>query len=173
LSGGSASLSPRAGRDYGIPVSGTMAHSFIQSYDDELTAFRAFAAAYPDNCVLLVDTYETLRSGLPNAIIVGREMKARSEKLKGVRLDSGDLAWLAQQARRMLDEAGLQDVKIAASNQLDEHVIKSLRDQGVPIYTASAQALSLGGPMPRWTGSISWPLRAGSHASSSPKRERK
>ena len=133
MSGGSASLSPRAGRDYGIPVSGTMAHSFIQSYDDELTAFRAFAAAYPDNCVLLVDTYETLRSGLPNAIIVGREMKARSEKLKGVRLDSGDLAWLAQQARRMLDEAGLQDVKIAASNQLDEHVIKSLRDQGVPI----------------------------------------
>ncbi len=123
----------RAGRDYDIPISGTMAHSFVQSYDDELTAFRDFAAANPDNCVLLVDTYNTLKSGLPNAIKVGKEMESRGHKLKGIRLDSGDLAYLAKQSRKMLDEAGLDYVKIAASNQLDEHVIKSLYEQQAPI----------------------------------------
>ncbi len=123
----------RAGRDYGIPISGTMAHSFIQRFDDELAAFRAFADVRPHDCVLLVDTYDTLESGVPNAITVGKEMKARGEQLKGIRLDSGDLAWLAKEARAMLDEAGLEDVKIAASNQLDERVIKSLLDQKAPI----------------------------------------
>lgn len=123
----------RAGRDFGMPISGTMAHSFVQRYDDELTAFRDFAEGQPDNCVLLVDTYDTLKSGLPNAIKVGKEMAERGEQLLGIRLDSGDLAYLAKQARRMLDDAGLDTVKIAASNQLDEHVIDSLLKQGAPI----------------------------------------
>ena len=123
----------KAARDYGIPVVGTMAHSFIQSYDNELSAFRDFAANRPDNCFLLVDTYDTLKSGVPNAITVAREMVQRSQQLAGIRLDSGDLAYLSKQARKMLDDAGLHDVKINASNQLDEYVIKSLLDQQAPI----------------------------------------
>jgi len=122
-----------AGKDFDIPVSGTMAHSFIQSYDDEITAFRAFSQSRPKDCVLLVDTYDTLKSGLPNAIKVGKEMEELGEKLSGIRLDSGDLAYLAQESRKMLDEAGLNYVKIAASNQLDEYVIKSLLEQKAPI----------------------------------------
>ena len=124
-----------AGKDFNIPVAGTMAHSFVQSYDDELTAFRAFAKGRPKDCVLLVDSYNTLKSGLPNAITVGKEMEAEGEKLAGIRLDSGDLAYLAKQSRKMLDDAGLSYVKIAVSNQLDEFVIKSLLEQGAPIDT--------------------------------------
>lgn len=123
----------RAGRDFNIPISGTMAHSFVQSYNDELTAFRDFSKAQPENCVLLVDTYDTLKSGVPNAIKVGKEMEARGEKLTGIRLDSGDLAYFAKESRKMLDEAELDYVKIAASNQLDEHVIKTLKEQNAPI----------------------------------------
>ncbi len=123
----------RAGRDYGLPLAGTMAHSFIQSYDHELDAFRAFAHSWPDNCVLLVDTYDTLKSGVPNAITVGLEMAERGQALKGVRLDSGDLAYLGRETRRRLDAAGLKDVRIAASNELDEIVIKSLLEQHAPI----------------------------------------
>ncbi|AVR44939.1 nicotinate phosphoribosyltransferase [Christiangramia fulva] len=122
-----------AARDYDIPVSGTMAHSFIQSYDDELKAFRDFAESRPENCVLLVDTYNTLKSGIPNAIKVAKEMEERGQKLLAVRLDSGDLSYFAKESRRMLDEAGLDYVKIAASNQLDEYVIKSLLEQQAPI----------------------------------------
>src|SRR6056297_346722 len=133
IGGFDATSNVRSGRDYDISISGTMAHSFIQRYDDELTAFRDFAEVRADDCVLLVDTYDTLKSGVPNAITVGKEMKERGEKMKGIRLDSGDLAWLAVESRRMLDKEGLDYVKIAASNQLDEHVIKSLLDQGAPI----------------------------------------
>lgn len=133
IGGFEATSNTRAGRDFGIPVSGTMAHSFIQSYSDELTAFRDFSESHPDNTVLLVDTYDTLKSGIPNAIKVGKEMETRGHKLKGIRLDSGDLAYLARKSREMLDNAGLDYVKIAASNQLDEHLIKSLLDQGAPI----------------------------------------
>ena len=122
-----------AGKDMDIPVSGTMAHSFIQSYDSELKAFQDFAAARPENCVLLVDTYNTLKSGIPNAIIVAKEMESRGHKLLAVRLDSGDLAYLAKKTRELLDDAGLDYVKIAASNQLDEYVIKSLLEQQAPI----------------------------------------
>jgi nicotinate phosphoribosyltransferase len=128
-----ATSNVRAGRDFDIPISGTMAHSLVQSYEDELEAFREFARVHPGNCVLLVDTYDTLESGIPNAIRVGREMEKRGERLKGIRLDSGDLAYLAKEARKRFDEAGLDYVKIAASNQLDEHVIKSLNDQHAPI----------------------------------------
>jgi nicotinate phosphoribosyltransferase len=123
----------RAARDFGLAASGTMAHSFIQSWPDELTAFRRFAEGRPDNCVLLVDTYNTLNSGVPNAIVVAKEMEKRGHRLKGIRLDSGDLAYLARKSRSMLDEAGLQYVKISASNQLDEYVIKSLLEQQAPI----------------------------------------
>lgn len=122
-----------AAENYNIPCSGTMAHSFIQSYEDELEAFRDFALHRPKNCVLLVDTYNTLRLGIPNAITVAKEMEDRGEQLMGVRLDSGDLAYLAKKTREILDQSGLNYVKIVASNQLDEYVIKSLKEQGAPI----------------------------------------
>lgn len=122
-----------AAQRYGLRAEGTMAHSFIQWHGDELAAFRAFAQARPDNTVLLVDTYSTLDSGVPNAITVGREMAARGHRLRAIRLDSGDLAFFARRARAMLDDAGLHEVKIAASNQLDEYVVRSLRQQGAPI----------------------------------------
>ena len=123
----------KAAMDFGVPAVGTMAHAFVQSYDDELTAFREFALHRPENCILLVDTYDTLKSGIPNAITVAQEMKERGEQLLAVRLDSGDLAYLSKQVRQRLDAAGLQEVKITASNQLDEWVIKSLIDQEAPI----------------------------------------
>lgn len=123
----------KAAEDYNIPSSGTMAHSFIQSYEDELQAFRDFAKIRPKNCVLLIDTYNTLKSGLPNAMTVAKEMEQAGEKLLGVRLDSGDLSYLSKKTRKMLDDADLGYVKIVASNQLDEYVIKSLKEQGAPI----------------------------------------
>lgn len=122
-----------AGKLFDTPPSGTMAHSFVESYDDELQAFRVYAETFPDQCTLLVDTYNTIRSGLPNAIKVGKEMEAKGHQLKAIRLDSGDLAYLAKRARKMLDEAGLSYVKVVVSNQLDEFVIKSLLDQEAPI----------------------------------------
>ncbi len=124
-----------AGYRDGLAISGTQAHSWIQSFGDELEAFRSYARSFPNRCILLVDTYDTLHSGVPNAITVAKEMEQRGERLQGIRLDSGDLAWLAKRTRQMLDEAGLDYVKIAASNQLDEHVIKSLLEQGAPIDT--------------------------------------
>jgi nicotinate phosphoribosyltransferase len=123
----------KAAMDFDLPVSGTMAHAFIQSFDDELTAFRHYAEGRPENCLLLVDTYNTLESGIPNAIKVAREMEKRGHHLAGIRLDSGDLAYLSKRARHMLDSEGLGYVKIAASNQLDEDVIKSLLEQEAPI----------------------------------------
>lgn len=121
------------GRDYEIPVSGTMAHSFIQNYEDELTAFRTYARHWPDDCILLVDTYDTLRKGIPNAITIGKELEKSGHRLQGIRLDSGDLAYLAKESRKMLDDAGLDYVMITASNQLDEYVIRSLKAQDAPI----------------------------------------
>lgn len=133
IGGFNATSNVKAGKDFDIPVSGTMAHAFIQSYDDELSAFRDFAEKRPDDCVLLVDTYDTLLSGLPNAVTVAKEMEAKGKKLKGIRLDSGDLAYLSREARKILDEAGLDYVQIAASNQLDEHLIRSLNQQEAKI----------------------------------------
>lgn len=122
-----------AGKLYDISISGTMAHSWIQSFEDELTAFRTYAKYYPDSSILLVDTYSTLKSGIPNAIIVAKELEEKGHQLKAIRLDSGDLAYFARESRKMLDNAGLDYVKIAVSNQLDEHLIKSLLDQNAPI----------------------------------------
>lgn len=133
--GGAASTSNvLAGKLFGIPVSGTMAHSWIQSFDNELEAFRAYAETHPTNTTLLVDTYDTLGSGIPNAIKIAREMEQKGHRLQAVRLDSGDLAYLSKRARKMLDEAGMNNVKIVASNQLNEHVIKTLlKDQNAAI----------------------------------------
>ena len=129
---GSATVS--AGLMFGIPVLGTMAHSFVQSFDSEFEAFKAYALTYPDDCVLLVDTYDTLKSGVPNAIRVAEEVLApMGKKLKGIRLDSGDIAYLSKRARMMLDVAGLKDTTITASNALDEYLIRSLLDQGAQI----------------------------------------
>lgn len=122
-----------AAKKYDIKAVGTMAHSFIQSQQDELTAFRKFAGAEPDNCTLLVDTYNTLKSGIPNAIIVAKELQKKGRQLKAIRLDSGDLAYLSKRARKMLDDAGLHNVQISVSNQLDEYLIKSLLEQKAPI----------------------------------------
>lgn len=133
IGGFDATSNARAARDYNLRASGTMAHSYVQSHESEIEAFRSFAAARPEDCVLLVDTYNTLKSGMPNAITVAKEMEKKGHRLKGIRLDSGDLAYLAHKSRNMLDEAGLHFVKIAASNQLDEYVIRSLMAQGAPI----------------------------------------
>ena len=121
-----------AGRRYGIPVSGTHAHSWVLSFPTELEAFRAFAKSSPKNCTLLVDTYD-VREGVENAITVAREMEAEGERLSGIRIDSGDLAKLSAYARRRFDEEGLSYVKIVVSNDLDEHTITSLFNQGVPV----------------------------------------
>lgn len=118
---------------YGLTAAGTMAHSFIESYDDELQAFRSFAKSRPGDCIFLVDTYDTLKSGVQNAIIVAKEMEKKGHKAQGIRLDSGDLAYISRIARKMLDDAGLNYMKIVASNQLDEFVIKSLKEQHAPI----------------------------------------
>lgn len=121
-----------AGKLFDIPVSGTHAHSWVMSFDDELEAFREYARIAPKNCTLLVDTYD-VEQGVKNAIIVGHEMAERGESLAGIRIDSGDLAWLSKMARRMLDEAGLEDVGIVLSNDLDERTIKSILDEGAPV----------------------------------------
>ncbi|NPV11425.1 MAG: nicotinate phosphoribosyltransferase [Ignavibacteria bacterium] len=119
--------------NYDLIPAGTQAHSWIQSFENELEAFRKFAEFYPDNCILLVDTFDTLRSGIPNAIKVAKELEQKGKRLKAIRLDSGDLAYFSKKARKMLDEAGLNYVKIVASNQLDEYLIKSLDEQNAPI----------------------------------------
>ncbi len=119
-----------AGKDLGIPVKGTHAHSWVMSFPDELTAFRAYARYFPKNCILLIDTYDTLESGLPNALIVAREMRERGEALAGVRLDSGDLAYLSKEVRKAFDEAGFPHVRITASSDLDEYVIDSVNREG-------------------------------------------
>jgi nicotinate phosphoribosyltransferase len=126
IGGATSTSNVLAGKLFGIPVSGTQAHSWIQSFDSELEAFREYAKVHPENSILLVDSYDTLKSGVPNAIIVAKEMEARGQQLSGIRLDSGHLAYLSKKARKMLDNAGLQKVKIIASNQLNEHVIKTL-----------------------------------------------
>lgn len=123
-----------AGQEYGFPVLGTMAHSLVTEADTEYEAFLNYAKAYPNNCVLLVDTYDVLKSGVPNAIRVAKEfLIPNGYKLKGIRIDSGDLAYLSREAKKMLVEAGLEDTKICLSNGLNEKTIKSLKEQGAVI----------------------------------------
>lgn len=133
IGGCAATSNVAAARALGIPARGTHAHAWVTAFSDELAAFRKFVELYPANAVLLVDTYDTLNSGVPNAIKVAHEMESRGEKLIGVRLDSGDLAFLSMETRRMLDEAGLEYVDIMCSSELDEHIIHDLRIQGAKI----------------------------------------
>lgn len=117
-------------RDMGIPAMGTMAHSWVQMYDDEYEAFKKYAEIYPDNCILLVDTYNVLKSGVPKAIQVFKEMKPDR---MGIRIDSGDIAYLTKKARKMLDDAGLEDCSIVVSNSLDEYIIRDVIQEGACI----------------------------------------
>ena len=135
IGGAGSTATVLAGQKFGIPVTGTMAHSWVMLYQDELTAFRRFAARYPNNCILLVDTYDVIGSGVPNAIKVFQEMKEQGiHPLNyGIRIDSGDLAYLSKKARKMLDAAGLEDAKIIVSNSLDEFTILSILKQEAPI----------------------------------------
>lgn len=131
IGGFSATSNVRAGKRFNIPVSGTHAHALVQAYRDEYTAFKKYAETHKD-CVFLVDTYDTLRSGMPNAIRVAKEFGDRINFI-GIRLDSGDLAYLSKKARKMLDEAGFTDAKVIASSDLDEHTIMNLKAQGARI----------------------------------------
>jgi len=132
IGGCSGTSNVLAGRRFGIPVGGTHAHSWVMAFDSEAEAFDAYARALPNNVVLLVDTYDTLE-GVRNAIATGRKLREAGQDLIGIRIDSGDLAWLSVRAREMLDEAGFAHTRIYASNELDEHTIESLKDQGAAI----------------------------------------
>jgi nicotinate phosphoribosyltransferase len=134
IGGARATSNLMAGKVFGIPVRGTVAHSWIESFPTELESFRSYAKVYPKNVILLVDTYDTLLSGLPNAIKVGNELRAGKEgDLLGVRLDSGDLTFLSREARRLLDEAGFDRTRILGSSDLDEWLIDSIKKQGAEI----------------------------------------
>ncbi len=130
IGGAAGTATVLAGQMFGIPVSGTMAHSWVMYYKDEFEAFKNYAVNYPDNTVLLVDTYDTIQSGIPNAIRVAHEiLEPKGKRLKGIRIDSGDLAYQSSKVRKMLDQEGLTDCKIIVSNSLDEHTISSLNVQ--------------------------------------------
>ena len=153
IAGFHATSNMRAGMLFGIPVQGTHSHAWVQGHRSEAEAFRAYAQALPERVTLLVDTYDTLRSGVPNAIATARLLETQGRRLSAIRLDSGDLAYLSQQSRAMLDEAGLRDVKIVASGDLDEHIIFNLKAQdaridiwgvGTQLITAADQP-ALGG----------------------------
>jgi len=133
IGGCSSTSNVLAGMKFNLPVVGTQAHSWIQKFPSELEAFRAYAKAYPDGCLLLVDTYNTIETGIPNAITVFNELRAQGHEPKGIRIDSGDIAYLSKQARKMLDEAGFPQVTIVASSDLDEDVISSLKDQNAKV----------------------------------------
>ena len=133
IGGCNATSNVLTGQMFDISVSGTHAHSWVQSFPDEVSAFRAYARVFPDSTLLLVDTYDTLRSGVPNAITVFNELRAAGHEPVGIRLDSGDLAYLSKKARIMLDEAGFPKAKIAASSDLDEYLIRDLKTQGACI----------------------------------------
>ena len=131
IGGVSSTATVMASQEFGIPVNGTMAHSWVMYFKNEYEAFRRYAQVYPDNVVFLADTYDVLHSGIPNAIRVAKEvLHPMGNRLKGIRLDSGDLAYLSKKVRKMLDDAGLMDCKIVVSNSLDEYTITSILNQG-------------------------------------------
>lgn len=132
IGGCSGTSNVLAGMQFGIPLKGTHAHSWVMSFDDELEAFEVYADTMPNNCLFLVDTYDSLE-GVKNAIVVGHRLRERGQKFLGIRLDSGDLAWLSLKARALLDAAGFEDAVIVGSNDLDEHIIESLVHQGTAI----------------------------------------
>lgn len=132
VGGCSATSNTLAAREFGIPVGGTHAHSWVMAFDTEQDAFDAYARAMPNNCTFLVDTYDTLR-GVERAVETGRKLRQRGHEMIGIRIDSGDLAWLSVRARKILDEGGFPDAVIVASNELDEYLIESLNEQGATI----------------------------------------
>lgn len=132
VGGCAATSNTLAGKLYDIPVAGTHAHSFVMAFDDELSAFEAYVKSSPNNIVLLVDTYDTLK-GVEHAIEIGKRVTKQGYKFAGIRIDSGDLAWFSKRARAMLNEAGFENAAIYASNELDEHTIRSLKEQHAPI----------------------------------------
>ena len=132
IGGCAATSNVLAGKLFGIPVRGTHAHSWVMSFSNELEAFRKYAQALDNNCILLVDTYDT-RQGILNAIAVGKELKSQGKRLIGIRIDSGDLAYLSQLARELLDASGLSDTQIIASNDLDEYILESLHEQNAKL----------------------------------------
>ena len=148
VGGATATSNVETGRLFDIPVSGTHAHAWVESFPDELSAFRAYARLYPDSTVLLLDTIDTLHSGLPNAITVARELRGQGHELRGVRLDSGDLAYLSRTARAELDAAGFPSVNIIASNDLSEAVIAGVIAEGgrIDVYGVGTQLATAGGP---------------------------
>lgn len=148
IGGARSTSNTLAGQVFGIPVKGTHAHSWVMAFPEELDAFRAYADCFPDAGILLIDTYDTLESGMPNAITVARELRDKNHELQGVRLDSGDLAYLSKRSREMLDEEGFPKVKIVASSDLDEYVIDSIRHEGgcIDIYGVGTQLATAGGP---------------------------
>lgn len=133
IGGAASSANTYMDRQAGIPSTGTMAHSWVQSFDSELESFRAYADVYPDHTLLLVDTYDVLRQGIPNAITVFKELRAKGHEPLGIRIDSGDIAYLTKETRKMLDEAGFPDAKIVVSNSMDEFKIRDLLNQGAQI----------------------------------------
>lgn len=133
IGGCSSTSNVLAGQMFGIKVAGTHAHSWVMSFPSEIESFRAYADTYPSSCLLLVDTYDTLRSGVPNAIKVFDELRKKGYEPWGIRLDSGDIAYLSKRARKMLDEAGYPGVKIVASGDIDENILSSLHQQGARI----------------------------------------
>lgn len=153
IGGCSSTSNVLAGKEFGVKVAGTHAHSWVMDFPSEYEAFRAYADVYPDATLLLVDTYDTLKSGIPNAIKVFDELKAKGKKPLGIRIDSGDLAYATKRARKMLDDAGYPDAIICASGDLDERLVQSLKQQGAKINSwgigtkliTSADMPSLGG----------------------------
>ena len=146
IAGFHATSNLRAGMLFGIPTKGTHAHSWVQGHETEEEAFRKYAESLPDHVTLLVDTYDTLRSGVPNAIGIARMLEQQGKKLNAIRLDSGDLTYLSQSARRMLDDAGFPYVNIVASNDLDEHIIFYLKAQGakIDVWGVGTQLITAG-----------------------------
>ena len=133
IGGIAATSNTLAGKLYNIPAKGTMAHSWVMSFETELESFREYARIYPENCILLVDTYDTLKSGVPNAIKVFKELQKNDIHNFGIRLDSGDLEYLSKKSREMMDKEGCQEAKIYASSELDEHIVEELEDKNSPI----------------------------------------
>lgn len=153
IGGCKATANVLAGKMFDVPLVGTQAHSWVQKFDTELEAFEAYADIYPDKCLLLVDTYSVLSSGLPNAIKVFKDLKSKGHEPLGIRLDSGDLQYLSNECKKILDEEGFTNVSITASNDLDEHTISTLKSQGSAVNSwgvgtkliTSADSPSLGG----------------------------
>ncbi|MDB5044692.1 MAG: nicotinate phosphoribosyltransferase [Deinococcus sp.] len=147
VGGATGTSNVEAGRQFGLPVTGTHAHAWVESFPTELDAFRAYASLYPDSTTLLLDTVDTLRSGLPNALTVARELREQGHELRGVRLDSGDLAYLSSHIRAALDEAGFAEVQIVASNDLSESVIAGVIAEGgrIDVYGVGTQLATAGG----------------------------